>query len=38
MGKKVYFYAVFVIGLEKTIFDGHLLQKQTLSVAIGANF
>lgn len=38
MREKVYFYAVFVIGPEKTMFDGHLLQKQTLSVAIGANF
>ena len=37
MRKKVYFYTVFVIGPEKTMFDGHLLQKQTFGVAIGAN-
>ena len=37
MHEKVYFYAVFVIGPEKMMFDGHLLQKQTFGVAIGAN-
>ena len=37
MHEKVYFYTVFVIGSEKTMFDGHLLQKQTFGVAIGAN-
>lgn len=38
MREKVYFYASLCNRTEKTMFDGHLLQKQTLSVAIGTNF